>query len=287
MIRDTRAPSPPSPEEYKIQEFVEMFLWSETDDRVAIVKMNAELRHAQLELLSAECATDRLRLRFSPENLARYAERDVLRKAVASATALKDYYTYVARQVSEANTTTLPQASSIPEDKVMEVIDGMCQYLEERRREYRSQGLPLTPNQYTRMKAFFSPAMLADIRVVELRGGHIHNPAFYGEARALGITNLPELAHMASLTFDDVVVFPGEINDRRLFHALVHAAQLEILGLERYAELFVRGFLRVRSHVSVPIEMQAFSLEAKFAEKPQEAFSVEELVRLWLKERRY
>ena len=99
--------------------------------------------------------------------------------------------------------------------------------------------------------------------------------------------NLPELAHMASLTFDDVVVFPGEVNDRRLFHALVHAAQFEILGLERYAELFVRGFLRVRSHVSVPLEMQAFSLEAKFAENPNEAFAVEELIRLWVKERRY
>jgi len=51
--------------------------------------------------------------------------------------------------------------------------------------------------------------------------------------------------------------------------------------------LYVRGFLRVRSHISVPLEMQAFSLEAKFAEKPSEPFSVEELIRLWIKERRY
>ena len=87
-----------------------MFLWTESDDRVAIVKMNAELRHAQLELLSAECATDRLRLRFSPENIARYGERDLLRKAVASATALKDYYTYIARQAAEANAGASPRA---------------------------------------------------------------------------------------------------------------------------------------------------------------------------------
>ena len=30
--------------------------------------MNAELRHAELELLSAQCATDRLRLRYSAED---------------------------------------------------------------------------------------------------------------------------------------------------------------------------------------------------------------------------
>ncbi len=264
-----------------------MFLWSESDDRVAIVKMNAELQHAQLELLSAECATNRLRLRFSPENLARYGERDLLRKAVASATALKDYYSYIARQASEEKAGDSPRTSFIPEEKVVAAIAAMREHLQERRKEYRPEGLPLSPNQYTKMKPFFSPAMLAEVRVVELRGRHINNPSFYAEARALGLTNLPELAHMASLTFDDTIIFPGEVNDRRLFHALVHAAQFEILGLERYAELFVRGFLRVRSHVSVPVEMQAFSLEAKFAENPNKAFSVEELVRLWVKERRY
>lgn len=264
-----------------------MFSWSESDDRVAIIKMNAELRHAQLELLSAECATDRLRLRFSPENVARYGERDVLRKAAASAAALKDYYSYIARKVSDLNTTVPPRPSSIPEDKVLGAIEKMCEYIEERRKEYRSQGLPLSPNQYTRMKSFFSPSMLADIRVVELRGRHIKNPPFYGEARALGISNLPDVAHMDSLTFDDVVIFPGEINDRRLFHALVHAAQFDILGLDDYAELYVRGFLRVRSHISVPLEMQAFGLEAKFAENPSEPFLVEKLIKLWVKEGRY
>jgi hypothetical protein len=264
-----------------------MFLWTESDDRVAIVKMNAELRHAQLELLSAECATDRLRLRFSPENVARYGERDVLRKAFASANALKDYYGSIARQVSELNIAPSPRTSLIPEEKVLAAIESMREHIEEQRKEYRPQGLPLSPNQYAKMKSFFPPAMLAEARIVELRGRHIKNPPFYGEARALGLTNLPELAHMASLTFDDVVIFPREINDRRLFHALVHAAQFEMLGIDRYAELFVRAFLRVRSHVSVPLEMQAFSLEAKFAEKPSEAFSVEKLIGLWVKEGRY
>ena len=66
-----------------------MFSWDKHGDRVAIIQMNAELRSAQLEILSAQCATDRLRLRFSAGDIARHAQPDVLRKALSSATALR------------------------------------------------------------------------------------------------------------------------------------------------------------------------------------------------------
>ena len=49
-----------------------MFSSDEVGDRAAIVQMNAELHHAQLEMLSAQCATDRLRLRYSAEDIARH-----------------------------------------------------------------------------------------------------------------------------------------------------------------------------------------------------------------------
>ena len=266
-----------------------MYSWNDRVDRVAIVQMNAELRHAQLEMLSAECATDRLRLRFSAEDVAQYAEKDVLRKAVASASALHDYYVTIAERVSNGNPIAQPRTLSLsfPEEKVVAAIDGVRQYLRDQRREYRPQGMPLGPDQQTVMSSFFPPALLAEVRVVQLRNRRIANPPFYAEARNCGLTNLPELAHMASLTFEDVVVFPGEVNDRRLFHALVHAVQFKILGFERYTELFVRGYLRTRAHVSVSLEMQAFILEAKFAENPGEPFSVEEMVRLWAKQGRY
>jgi hypothetical protein len=264
-----------------------MLSWSKNEDRVAIVQMNADLRHAQLELLSAECATDRLRLRFSLEDVAHYGERDVLHKAAASATALHDYYSYLAQRVSDPNSIAPPRATSLEEEKVAAAIERVRQYLQDQRREYRPQGRPLSADQHIKMKPFFPPGLLAEIRIVELRNHLIPNPPFYAEAKALGLTNLPELAHMASLTFEDVVVFPSEITDRRLFHALVHAAQFKALGLEHYTELFVRGFLRTRAHVSVPLEMHAFSLESKFAENPGIPFSVEEMVRLWSNQSRY
>jgi hypothetical protein len=264
-----------------------MLSWSKSEDRVAIVQMNAELRHAQLELLSAECATDRLRLRFSAEDVANYGERDVLRKAMASASALHDYYNHVSRQISDSNFVALKRAPSLQEERVVAAIEGICQFFRDQRREYRLQGVPLTADQHITMKPFFPLGLLAGIRIVELRNHTIPNPPCYAEAKAMGITNLPELAHMASLTFEDVVVFPSEMTDRRLFHALVHAVQFKVLGLERYTELFVRSFLRTLAYVNVPLEMHAFGLESKFAENPEEPFSVEEKVRLWMNQGRY
>ena len=89
-----------------------MFSGSKDDERAAIVQMNTELLNAQLELLSAQVATDRLRLRFSAEDLARYGQSDVLRKAAASAAALHNYYDGIARQVSDPNPIAPPQPSS-------------------------------------------------------------------------------------------------------------------------------------------------------------------------------
>jgi hypothetical protein len=264
-----------------------MSSWSKSDDRVAIAQLNSELRNAQLELLSAECATDRLRLRFSAELVVRHGQRDVLRKAVASATALHEYYGDIVRNVPESSSMLSLRPSAWTEENVVRAIERLCQYLKDQRNKYHPQGTALRTEQHVRMNSFFPYALLPGIRIVELRNQRVPAPPFYAEAKALGFANLPEVPHMASMTFEDVVVFSDQISDRRLFHALVHAVQFKVLGLERYAELFVRSFLRTRNHVSVPLEMHAFSLEMQFSEKPDEPFSVEEKVRLWTNQCRY
>jgi len=59
------------------------------------------------------------------------------------------------------------------------------------------------------------------------------------------------------------------------------------VGPERYTLAFVDGFLRTNSHFTVPLEAHTFALESKFAQNPEDGFSVEEQVRAWIKERRY
>ena len=225
-------------------------------------------------MLSAKCATDRLR--FSTEDLARHAERDVLRKALSSANALHHYYSDIARKVTDPNSIA-SSAHSWNEERYTEAIGKVAHYLHEQRKHFRPNGRSISADHRRTMTPFFAPALLEKVRIVALECRRVPNPPFYAEAKAQGFTNLPELSHMASLTFEDVVVFHGDIAARTLFHALVHAVQFEILGLERYAELFVQSFLRTRSHISVPLEAHAFALESKFAGEPvHNTFSVEE-----------
>jgi len=264
-----------------------MYSWDRAEDRVSILQINSELRHAQLELISAHCATHQLRLRFSAEDIARFGQRDVLLKSVQAASALNEYYSSLEKKISLKEGTAEP--AHLSEEQVCEGIACLSSYLQQQREHYLPAALPLSPHQKATMWPYFSPSLLDQVKIVQLDRGtpRVAPPAFYEKARALGFVNLPEIAHMNSLTFLEVVVFNEKVSERSLFHALVHAVQFDVLGLERYAELFVRSFIRTRFHFSVPLEAHAFSLESKFARPMSERFSVEEQVRLWVGQRRY
>ena len=92
---------------------------------------------------------------------------------------------------------------------------------------------------------------------------------------------------MDSITFVDVIAFNQRLSERALVHALVHTVQIDILGLERYAELWVHGFLKSRTHFTVPIEVHAFTLASKFLRSSAEKFSVEDEVLQWVNQGRY
>ena len=92
---------------------------------------------------------------------------------------------------------------------------------------------------------------------------------------------------MAVATFLDVSVFNDKITPRDLFHGLVHAAQVQVLGVSEFSNLFVRGFLQARSYFLVPLKAHAFGLDARFAANPGQPFSVEHEIRAWWKAGRY
>jgi len=264
-----------------------MFSLDETGDRVAVVQMNSELRQTQLEMLSAQCATDRLRLRYTAEEIARHGQRDLLRKAWASANALAEYYNAIAQHLPDRDSFEKSGAALMNEARMVDATERVARYLQEQREYFHPIGQLLEQRQREIVEAFFSASLLAQVRVVMLDRQRIPNPPFYAEARALGFTNLPDIPHMTSVTFGDTLVFHGALTTRSIFHALVHAVQVEVLGLEQYAELMVRGLVRTRAYVSVPMEAHAFLLESTFAENQTRVFSVEEKVRLWVNQGRY
>ncbi len=261
-----------------------MYSYENPDDCLAIVQMNSELHQAHLELLSAHCATHHLRFHYSADDLARFGSRDVLRKSAEAASALSEFYLSIEKKIFPAKPQPEPQLSSAQIAIAMQYV---AAYLREQRERYFPAALPLSNQHKARMWPYFSPQMLDRVRIVELHGKRVPAPSFYVQARALGFDKLPQVTHMDSLTFIDVLVFNQTLSERSLFHALVHAVQFQVLGLERYTELFVQSFVKTKTHFSVPLEAHAFSLESKFMRPSAENFSVEDRVLSWVNDGRY
>jgi hypothetical protein len=93
---------------------------------------------------------------------------------------------------------------------------------------------------------------------------------------------LPDFRGMAAITFVDTVVSHVSFTDRLLFHELVHVVQHQKLGLEGFAVKYVNGFLSGGSNEAIPLEMNAYELDARFAADPAKPFSVETEVRRWI-----
>ena len=72
--------------------FSQMCSPEEFRSSASVRRLNAELEQAQLELLSARCATHQLRRRYSTSDLVRFGRRDLLRKSAEAASALNEFY---------------------------------------------------------------------------------------------------------------------------------------------------------------------------------------------------
>lgn len=253
-------------------------------DRVSVMQLNSELHQAHLELISAHCSTHQLRLRYSPDELARFGRRDILEKSAQAASALNQFYASIENQLPRRQSlATAPQPTPT---QIAQAVEWLSTYLRQQREHYFPASGPLSAQQKALLWPYFSPALLDEVRVIELRGARVSVPDFFAQVRALGFEP-PEVTHMDSLTFLDVIVFNQELSERALFHALVHTVQIQALGLRRYAELWVQSFVKSRTHFTVPLEVHAFSLASKFLHPTAESFSVEAQIFRWIDDHRY
>jgi hypothetical protein len=253
-------------------------------ERVSIMQLNVELQQAHLELISAHCATHQLRLHYSANELARFGRRDILEKSAQAATALNEFYASIDNKLPQRE--SLPAAPQPTPAQIAQAVEWLSSYLQQQREHYFPASGPLTTQQKALMWPYFSAALLDQVRVIELRGARVAVPEFFAQARALGFEP-PEITHMDSLTFLDVIVFNQELSERALFHALVHTVQIQTLGLRHYAELWVQSFVKSRTHFTVPLEVHAFSLASKFLHPAGETFSVEAQILRWIDDNRY
>lgn len=66
-----------------------------------IARLSSDLRTAKIELLSAQCAADRLRLQYSVEDIVSFGERQALKGAIASAAALCRFFASLENQLRQ------------------------------------------------------------------------------------------------------------------------------------------------------------------------------------------
>lgn len=170
---------------------------------------------------------------------------------------------------------------TITEQQITGIIQEVIANARQREENYLSRAAALNPAQKEPVRAFFPQRLLDDVRVLELKIERVPNPAFQERAQKRGYRLMLDFQHMADITHPRLIVLQQKPTSRLLFHALVHVVQYEILGFERYLELYVRAFIANESYTSVPLEVQAFQLDQRFTANPDRVFSVEDEVRRW------
>jgi hypothetical protein len=160
----------------------------------------------------------------------------------------------------------------VPEEFIRVAANKVAAYISEQRASFQSKGTPIPADEKAALQPFFRANLLDAVRVIRAK---VSDPPFYAQLRSLGIHNMPAFSELAGITFVDVVVHAAPLTRTLLFHELVHVVQYQQLGVSGFADHYVRGFLNGGSYEEIPLEKQAYELEARFANNG-EAFSIEE-----------
>jgi len=67
---------------------------------IDIARLKADVAAAGVELLSAHCAADRVRLQYSPQDIVNFSEPNTLKKAIASSQALCRFFSVIEAQMT-------------------------------------------------------------------------------------------------------------------------------------------------------------------------------------------
>ncbi len=138
---------------------------------------------------------------------------------------------------------------SLPEQLIEQLAALVAQYISGQRNAFQAKALPIGPEHKAILQPFFPDDVLHSVLVTR---GRAAEPSFYTQLRTMGIRNAPPFSGMAGVTFQDVIVHVDALTLPLLFHELVHAVQYKHLGLQGFADAYVRGFLTGGSYEEIP-----------------------------------
>ncbi len=128
------------------------------------------------------------------------------------------------------------------------------------------------------MADYFADVDLERVRLVEQDPPPVAGLPFQGALRAYGF-DFPDPRLVTAITFDGVIAARQPLSDGVLFHELVHVVQFRLLGVRKLSRQHVEGFLESGTYKSIPLEICANELEARF-ELSARPFAGEDEVRL-------
>lgn len=167
-----------------------------------------------------------------------------------------------------------------------QVAGMVADYISSSRKKYGANAVPLTPEQRAAMQPFFPSEILDQTKLLVLKGKRIEDPGFYTMARMMGFKDLPSFSDVAAVTFVDVIVSHEEFTDALLFHELVHVVQYAQLGIKEFGARYVSGFVTGGGYDGIPLEKNAYELEARFSSDQTKTFSVADEVKQWVEARK-
>jgi len=172
-------------------------------------------------------------------------------------------------------------------EQITQLSGLLAQYIVSQQVRHAPRAIPLSREQKGAMAGFFLPQLIDDARLLVLRGERVANPEFYPMLRNLGFHNLPDQSTMAAITFSDRVVSHVPFTDGLLFHELVHVEQFRQLGIPRFAELYVLGFVNGGGYEAIPLEVNAYALGGRYENSHAQHFSVATEVAAWIADTRF
>jgi hypothetical protein len=169
--------------------------------------------------------------------------------------------------------------------QLMALLIGQGQkWVKEQRLAFRPRGRALPAALLAGFLPFFEARLLKEIRLVTVPA--LENPGFLEAYRqSFSEKGLPllDFSSMPAITLVDTVLladrFRPEDDRGLLFHELVHAVQYDLLGLDKFVELYLLGWINLGfNYAAIPLEMDAYELQNRYEANPGAAFPVQEEV---------
>jgi hypothetical protein len=157
-------------------------------------------------------------------------------------------------------------------------------WIKEQRQVFRPLGRALPDTAIAQFSLYFEERLLQEVRLVTVPA--LENPGFLEEYRAVFSEKaipLLDFSTMAGITFMDTILlvdrFLVESPTALIFHELVHVVQYELLGPEKFVELYIMGWVNQGfNYAAIPLEMDAYELQNRYEADPTQPFQVKDEV---------